>query len=312
VEDGEVHVGPESVGAAPGPACFGLGGTDATITDVYLLMGILDPSTYLGGTMSLDVESSRKAVTANVAEPLGLDVPAALERMEDAYLERVARALRASDLRDDTVVAAFGGAGPMTICGAAAKAGVRRVLVPRTAAVFSAVGIGFSDLSQRYERPLTATDADTVRAVAADLRARADRDMYAEGVAPEDCKAAYRLLVERDGEPSSIELDGSLDPGPHVRDGDVTALELTLVAPLPHVGLGAAGAVQPAAATSDDTRTVGEAELPVYALVDQPPGAEADGPAVIEGPFFTMRLPGGWRFRTTAAGDLELTEQRSD
>jgi len=312
VEDGEVHVGPESVGAAPGPACFGLGGTDATITDVYLLMGILDPSTYLGGTMSLDVESSRKAVTANVAEPLGLDVPAALERMEDAYLERVARALRASDLRDDTVVAAFGGAGPMTICGAAAKAGVRRVLVPRTAAVFSAVGIGFSDLSQRYERPLTATDADTVRAVADDLRARADRDMYAEGVAPEDCKAAYRLLVERDGEPSSIELDGSLDPGPHVRDGDVTALELTLVAPLPHVGLGAAGAVQPAAATSDDTRTVGEAELPVYALVDQPPGAEADGPAVIEGPFFTMRLPGGWRFRTTAAGDLELTEQRSD
>ena len=72
VAGGEIQVGPESVGAAPGPACFGLGGTDATITDVYLLIGLLDPSTYLGGTLKLDPARSANAVEANIAQPLGV------------------------------------------------------------------------------------------------------------------------------------------------------------------------------------------------------------------------------------------------
>ena len=93
VTDGEIAVGPDSVGAAPGPACFGLGGADATITDVYLCMGLLDPHTYLDGSMTLDVERSRKAVQATVADPLGVPLDAALFRMEAAYLDRVARAL---------------------------------------------------------------------------------------------------------------------------------------------------------------------------------------------------------------------------
>ena len=122
--DGELEVGPESVGAAPGPACFGLGGTDATITDVYLLMGILDPSTYLGGTLKLDPARSAKPSSDNIAQPLGVELVEALARMEEAYLERVAEALAAEPtLGSETVIAAFGGAGPMTICGAARRAG---------------------------------------------------------------------------------------------------------------------------------------------------------------------------------------------
>jgi len=73
--------------------------------------------------------------------------------MEDAYHERVAQTLRAEQLTADTIIAAFGGAGPMTICGAARRAGIRRVIIPSTAAVFSAYGIGFSDISQNYEFP---------------------------------------------------------------------------------------------------------------------------------------------------------------
>ena len=123
VTDGRITVGPDSVGAAPGPACFSLGGTAATITDVYLLMGILDPATYLGGDLKFDTDRSAKAVTATIAEPLHVTLPEALALMEEAYVHSAAQApLADGPLPDDTVLAAFGEARPMTICGAAPPA----------------------------------------------------------------------------------------------------------------------------------------------------------------------------------------------
>jgi len=171
VDGGALKVGPGSVGAAPGRACFGLGGDEATITDVLLLTGLLDPATYLGGTMDLHPDRSAKAIESKIAGPLGITLDEALRRMEDAHTAEIARALLASTaVLQDTVVAAFGGAGPMTVCGAARKAGVREVLIPRTAAVFSAFGIGFSDLSQVYEQPLPDADPATISEVAGRLR----------------------------------------------------------------------------------------------------------------------------------------------
>ena len=85
VRDGVITVGPESVGAAPGPACFGFGGKQATITDVNLLLGVLDPDTYLDGGFSLDAERSRAVITEVIAEPLGITLNDALIRMEAAY-----------------------------------------------------------------------------------------------------------------------------------------------------------------------------------------------------------------------------------
>jgi N-methylhydantoinase A/oxoprolinase/acetone carboxylase beta subunit len=311
VTDGVLSVGPDSVGAAPGPACFGLGGADATITDVYLCLGVLDPGTYLDGTMTLDVERSRQAVLATVAEPLGLGLDAALAAMEAAYLDRVAQALRTEPLTSDTVIAAFGGAGPMTVCGAAERAGVRRVIIPRTAAVFSAFGIGFSDISQNYETPLADVDKATVAAATEQLRQRARRDMYAEGVDLDACVETFRVRVTRGEQYVVVDLDTE-----QLQDGDVASLELSLVSPLPHVAIGGNAEVDDSDAVASGRRTVldgagGSASLPVYALVDQPRGAQAPGPAVIEGPFFTMQLPAGWRFHTTAAGDLLLTDERS-
>jgi N-methylhydantoinase A/oxoprolinase/acetone carboxylase beta subunit len=101
-----------------------------------------------------------------------------------------------------------------------------------------------------------------------------------------------------------------------MQPGDLASLELSLVSPLPHVTIGGAGDVSASDAVASETRTVldgtgGSSALPVYDLLEQPPGAHARGPAVIEGPFFTMRLPAGWRFNTTAAGDLLLTDERS-
>jgi len=322
VADGAITVGPDSVGAAPGPACFGLGGTEATITDVYLLTGLLDPGTYLDGSLKLDAERSRKAVQAHIADPLGVGIDEALARMEEAYLQRLADALRTEEVAPDTVIAAFGGAGPMSVCGAARQAGVKHVFIPRTAAVFSAFGIGFSDISQTYEYPLTEAGAETLAEAIRELRLRGARDMYAEGVEAGDCAESLRLRIEhgvidgRAGGDTVIDLSAVDDFAAvtaHLGDADVASLELSLLAPLPHVVTGggrdiAAQAVAPSGARVVRGRTGHAVQLPVFTLLDQPCGAQGAGPAVIEGPFFTMRLPEGWQFQITAAGDLLLAD----
>jgi N-methylhydantoinase A len=108
----QIRVGPESVGAAPGPACFGLGGDEATITDVLLLSGLLEPATYLEGTLPLHPDRSVKAIEGKIAGPLGLSLDAALQQMQDTFAGTIAQALAATTtVTEDTVIAAFGGTG---------------------------------------------------------------------------------------------------------------------------------------------------------------------------------------------------------
>ena len=315
VVDGSLTVGPDSVGAAPGPACFGLGGDQPTITDVLLLAGLLDPATYLGGTLPLYADRSAKVIEDKIAGPLGIELDDALRQMEEAHAQAIARALAdATTVTGDTVLAAFGGAGPMTVCGAARRAGARHVLIPRMAAVFSAFGIGFSDLGQRYEQPLPAVDYATICDVADRLLALGARDMFAEGVDVSACTPRFRLTVEHEDSERVIELDDLHDAATHLTPGDRASLELVLLAPLPHVTLGDGSDIGASPAQADGTRVLrdgrgGQTETPVYALASQRPGARGSGPAVIEGPFFTMRVPEGWQFDTTAAGDLRLTDR---
>ncbi|HTV99216.1 MAG TPA: hydantoinase/oxoprolinase family protein [Streptosporangiaceae bacterium] len=315
VAEGQIRLGPDSVGAAPGPACFGLGGDEATITDVLLLTGLLEPATYLEGTLELHPDRSATAIERKIAKPLALSVDEALRRMQDAHAGAIAEALAATTtVTEDTVIAAFGGAGPMTVCAAARKAGARYVLIPRMAAVFSAFGIGFSDLSQHYEQPLPAADHATIDAVSERLLQMGARDLYAEGVDPSRCTTQYRITVERDDTEAVIDLDDPHDAAAHLRPGDRASLELVLLAPLPHVTLGRADDTPATPARPSGHRRLrdsrgGTTEAPVYLLLSQPPGAQASGPAVIEGPFFTMLVPGGWQFDTTATGDLRLTDK---
>ena len=146
------------------------------------------------------------------------------------------------------------------------------------------------------------------------LLAAGARDLYAEGVDPGLCTARFRLTVERGDTESVIDLADPQDAAAHLRHSDRASLELALVAPLPHVTLGQADDIALSPARRTGTRPLrdghgGHTEVPVYALLNQPPGAQASGPAVIEGPFFTMRVPAGWQFVTTAAGDLRLTDR---
>ena len=314
LRDGVITVGPESVGAAPGPACFGFGGKQATITDVNLLLGVLDPDTYLDGGFSLDAERSRAVITEVIAEPLGITLHDALIRMEAAYFQRMSQPF-AADVEDAaaTTVAAFGGAGPMSACGAARIAGVRRVLVPKMAAVFSAFGIGFSDIAQTYEANVAGMDAQDFDATKATLLARATRDMFQEGHEIDECRLEWNVVLEdADGQLVSElpYLTSDLQPGTGEHN---TMLTLTARYELPHASIRQAESVAKTPAVAASTRKVRSAvdkvdEVPVFDLDSQTAGASAAGPAIVEGPYFTARVPHGWVFDVTVSGDLMLTD----
>ncbi|TFB84783.1 hydantoinase/oxoprolinase family protein [Cryobacterium algoricola] len=292
VRDGAITIGPESVGAAPGPACFGFGGTQATITDVNLLLGVLDPDTYLNGELALDAERSRSVITRTIAEPLGISLEEALVRMEGTYSARLAEAFAPLVSPDgDTTLAAFGGGGPMNACTAARTAGVGQVLVPRLAAVFSAYGISFSDIAQSYETPVTGCTVEEIDVARRTMTANASRDMFQEG----------HDLAECDLEWSTIHEDGT----------EILTLTAIFRLPHPHLEGGVPGATS--AAVPAGTRRVRSSatqvdSVAVYRLDDQQPGATAPGPAIVEGPFFTARVPLGWNLTVSTAGDLVLTD----
>ena len=292
VRDGRITVGPESVGAAPGPACFGFGGTQATITDVNLLLGVLDPDTYLNGELALDAERARAVITRTIAEPLGISLEEALIRMEDTYSQRLADSFAALVRpKGDTTLAAFGGGGPMNACSAAHAVGVGQVIVPRLAAVFSAYGISFSDIAQSYESDVTGFTAGEIAAAEGAMQADASRDMFQEGHDLADCDLEWTTI--------------------HEDSSEIRELKATFRLPHPRLQGGVPGETSTAVPTG--TRAVRSTAtqvdtVAVYQLDDQVPGATASGPAIVEGPFFTARVPAGWNLTVSTAGDLVLTD----
>ena len=148
-----LRVGPRSAGARPGPACYGEGGTEPTVTDVDLLLGIINPDNFLGGRKKLDVDLAAAAVRRGVADPLGFsvdDAAAAVYAIQNAQTADLVRKVVVDSGQDprDFVVYAYGGAGPMHCASYSAELGVREVVVPlgSTAAVFSAYGLASSDV----------------------------------------------------------------------------------------------------------------------------------------------------------------------
>jgi N-methylhydantoinase A/acetone carboxylase, beta subunit len=152
-EGGLLHVGPQSAGADPGPACYGKG-AEATVTDANVVLGRIDPASFLGGTMRIDVERARTAVDA-IASRLRLSRMAAAKgivRIANANMERAIRVVsveRGHDPRDFTLVA-FGGSGGLHACEIAENLGIQSVLVPKNAGVLSALGMVIADQVRDY------------------------------------------------------------------------------------------------------------------------------------------------------------------
>lgn len=316
VKDGRIVIGPESVGAVPGPACFGRGGKEATITDASLLGGLFDPASYFGGGMALDRDRAAAAVKASIADPLGLALDDALIAMERAYEEKIAAELhRFTRISKETVMLAFGGAGPLNACGVAEKAGIGEVAVPHMAAVFSAYGIGSCDISQRYSVSLDDHTTAALQAAMDGLKVKAARDMFAEGCAEGRYAIEARLVAEFDDGRELVENLGD-HPSFPVAMVPAKAVDLEMVA-VKSMRTGSHKTVAYAAkskAASSGTRNVltskaGRIDVPVYRLADMKPGDHAFGPAIVEEDYFTCRVLDGWRFVISEAGDVMLNRE---
>jgi N-methylhydantoinase A len=157
VEEGALRVGPQSAGAAPGPACYGLGGTEPTVTDANLVLGRLAADRFLGGEMRLEVEAAQRALTERVAKPLGMNITAAADGIlriaatAMSYAVKGVTTERGLDAGDFALVA-YGGAGPLHAVQVAREIGIRTVIVPTAPGVFSAFGMLFSDLRYDFVR----------------------------------------------------------------------------------------------------------------------------------------------------------------
>jgi N-methylhydantoinase A len=306
-----ISVGPQSVGSAPGPACFGLGGKQATITDAFLVQGLLDPASFFGGELKIDVERANAAIVDNVARPLGITAEAAAMRMEDAWVKKVADALKAfTTITPDTTLAAFGGGGPFVVCRVAEAAGISRVLIPGLAAVFSAFGLGFSDIAHTYEAVLASNDAAGLDAATAELMQKARRGMYGENIALDDCRIETTLHVAHNGASTSAAIvDGRLPAG--LPAGARLSLSLLAAKAIAQPQLSGRFGGPAREAGASGTRRILSAgqwlEVPLYRAEAQAGGSGAAGPAVLEEAFYTCRIEAGWRFDFNDSGDILLS-----
>jgi N-methylhydantoinase A/oxoprolinase/acetone carboxylase beta subunit len=314
VSDGSINVGPESVGAVPGPACFGRGGKIATMTDVNLLMGLLDSSTYFGGGLVLDVERARAAIADNIATPLGLSVEETLFQLHSAYEQKIANEMNAiDDIDDETVLLAFGGAGPMNACGVAEKAGINTVFVPKMASVFSAFGMGSCDIGQNYSVVLSDHKQDVLKEAYEGLLLRAERDMYAEGFTTSDYEISAQLVGEKNSNDSIHQLDGKIALPKELDSADAITLEVSARKRFKSEDEKHTKVSKTSPANSSKTRSIfAESQewqdVPVYDVNSMEAGAHGAGPAIVEEDYFTCLVREGWEFVVTEAGDICLTK----
>jgi N-methylhydantoinase A/oxoprolinase/acetone carboxylase beta subunit len=177
---GTLQVGPESSGAAPGPICYGRGGTDPCVTDADLLLGYLDEDYFLGGTMKLDREGARRGVEEKIAKPLGVSFIQAIWGIHDLINETMAAAAKTHSAEKGgnpklVTIVAFGGAGPVHAYGLAKKLGAPRLLVPPNAGVGSAMGFFTAprafDLLRSHKISLTDAALDEIEHIFQGLEA---------------------------------------------------------------------------------------------------------------------------------------------
>jgi N-methylhydantoinase A/oxoprolinase/acetone carboxylase beta subunit len=197
------------MGSYPGPACYGLGGDQPTLTDAFVTAGLINPEYFLGGTKSIDLERARKTIADFVAQPLNVSAEEACRIIIDHAFASVAAMILAAkkSLREDlsnSILFAYGGNGSLFACGVAEKAGLRRVQLFSLGSVFSAFGSSVSDISHLYEGSLAGVapseaGATRIRQMLEEMKAEGVKDLLGEGIRPEGITYACELDASRNG-----------------------------------------------------------------------------------------------------------------
>ncbi|WP_116202633.1 hydantoinase/oxoprolinase family protein [Amycolatopsis circi] len=214
-EGGALRVGPRSAGSSPGPACYGLGGEEPTVTDANLVLGYLDPSAFAGGTMKLAPELAEKAVADRIARPLGVSIAEAANAVHEIANATMGSAVhvvtvqRGVDPRRFAVVAS-GGAGPMHAARVAERFDIPTVLVPPSCGVGSAVGLLATDLStdgvQTRVLPEPAGDFAELERIFGDLEGNAADDLGVSLDSP-DVEVSRSVDIRFVGQAHEIRVD---------------------------------------------------------------------------------------------------------
>ena len=342
---GVPRVGPRSAGADPGPACYGQGGTEPTVTDACVALGIIDPAVFLGGRRHLDEGLAEQALKS-FGTPLGLDVEqaaSAIYRLVTAEMGHAIRAVTVERGRDPRqfVMAAFGGALGIFAADIAEHTGIRRVVIPAQAAVFSAFGLlGTDDVRARaHSAPWAGGDASQVDQILKTLETRAVQSLRDAGFPDDrievtrqgDFKFAGQLWeltlpIPGQGSVTTADLEAVQAAFPAHYEAEygagtawnVPVVMLTarvvargLTEKLEPAGPGAGGSPDPSAARIGERRIHrpfedGTVAAGAYDATRLAPGARLAGPAVVEHPFTTIQVPAGWQLMVDADANYLL------
>jgi N-methylhydantoinase A len=337
---GVLHVGPDSAGSEPGPACYGRGGTAPTVTDADLLLGRLDPARFYGGRRALDVDAAVGALE-RLAKELDADTEdaaVAVVRIVDAHMTDAVRrvlALAGADPRRLDLIA-FGGMGPVHATTQAAALGMRRVLIPRAAPGFSALGLVSADhvvdASRTELTDWRAVDCGRMTALGDELEATARAELTAAGVPPDRIELRWMLNLVYPGQTFDRAMPLSRHPSRPITEDDVAAvveafhqeneaarlIEARSQEPMVRgVRLHAAGLVDAPVPVVLEPGPVpdpaghrrvhtgdGWHEAPVYDGEQLRPGPSLAGPALVQWPFTTLLLRPDEVATTLATGDV--------
>jgi len=221
---GSLEVGPQSAGAEPGPACYGKGGTEPTVTDANLVLGRLDPSQFLGGEMPLDVAAAREAINKAIARPLGLSESEAARAIVKIAVMNMSLAVRRVSIERgydprDFVMVAFGGAGPLHATEVARSLHIPIVVIPNFPGQFSASGMLMAeprqDFVRTYYRPLDQTDFTELSRIAAEMETLAHSRM-----GNVEIRMNHSLEVRYTGQDFSLPI--AVDPKLYAEDYSAT------------------------------------------------------------------------------------------
>jgi N-methylhydantoinase A len=327
---GRLQVGPQSANAVPGPACYGIGGTEPTVTDADVVLGYINPDFFLGGQLKLKKERAIKAIEENIARPLGVDVAEAAAGIYEVVNAKMAGNLeyvlckRGHDARDFVLVAA-GGATATHVARIAQQVGISKYMIPKSAPTFCASGMLYADMKHNYlrsyVRPTHVADMNVMNRIYGEMENMARETLAREGVAEGDMILEKRIEMAYYGQfkhadvampagPVSAETLGKAGQAFHAKMQDLVghsdpafptiirglglhARYVTAEPPLQRIGMGQdhSGAALKGTRKAFFRELGGFEDVPVYDGDKLLAGNVLSGPCLIEERMTTIVIP---------------------
>lgn len=324
---GMIHVGPESAGSDPGPACYGNGGTRATVTDANLVLGRLRPEYFLGGDMALDYDKAHTAIT-HLADQLNLktiDLAKGIIKLAEQQMVQALHGISIQKGYDpgDFLLCCFGGAGGMHVCSLAEQMNIKEAIVPMNSGVLSAFGM----LSAPQQRQLTQTHiCEWQNTTCQDLEHRFKaletsgyQELLKEHAKPEDIIIQRSVDLRYKGQSFTLNVPYSIDASQafitkhraqygHTLNSPVELVNLCVTlkagAKINHIPQFETGL------TTEHSQSItlptGEQDVPVVPRSSLSPGDILNGPAIITEKVSTTWLKAGWQLSIDEFGNMRL------